>query len=251
MPGSSCQYCSRSLPETSARLPAETKLDRPEPAPVGLGEQRHAERAGLAEEAHPARRPAAAGASVAFRRTAGSVLAMPRQFGPTTPQPARVRGSISSRCAAAPAAPASAKPAETTTRPPAPARGRVRPRPRRRRPAARRSPPGRPRPGRRRRTGTRAARPPGRRARCTGTIAPVNPPSRRWPSMAAPMPVPAGAGAVDRDPARAQQPGDRPRLGALLAALLHLAATARWARSGSSGAPRRRRTGAAPGSRRR
>ena len=32
VPGSVCQYCSRSLPETSARLPAETKVGQPEPA---------------------------------------------------------------------------------------------------------------------------------------------------------------------------------------------------------------------------
>ena len=52
--GSVSQYCSRSLPETSARLPAETKVDSPRPRPRRPLEHRDAERAGLAEEADPA-----------------------------------------------------------------------------------------------------------------------------------------------------------------------------------------------------
>ncbi len=120
VPASSCQYCNRSLPETSARLPAETKLDRPSPR-----------RSASASSATPnapdwlkmPARPGTGrhGARVALRRTAGSVLATPRQFGPITRMPAAWAARTSARCAAAPSTPASAKPAEITTSPCAPA----------------------------------------------------------------------------------------------------------------------------------
>ena len=54
--GSVCQYCSTSLPDRSARLPAETKVDRPSPRPAAAASRVTLERAGLAEEAHPAGR---------------------------------------------------------------------------------------------------------------------------------------------------------------------------------------------------
>ena len=120
VPGSSCQYWRRSLPETSARLPAETKLDSPRPR-----------RSASASSATPnapdwlkmPTRPGggSAGARVALRRTVGSVLATPRQFGPTTRIPAACAARTSARWVAAPSAPASAKPAEMTTRPCTPA----------------------------------------------------------------------------------------------------------------------------------
>ncbi len=84
--GSVSQYCSRSLPETSARLPAETKLDTPSP--------RRAASPSTATPSAPdwQKKPArpgsgATGASEAFSATAGSVLISPRQFGPTTRMP--------------------------------------------------------------------------------------------------------------------------------------------------------------------
>ena len=86
MAGSDSQYCSMSLPDTSARLPADTNVETPEPAARGLGQQRDAQRAGLGEEPGAAERRST-GASEAFSRTAGSVLTTPRQFGPTTRMP--------------------------------------------------------------------------------------------------------------------------------------------------------------------
>ena len=80
------QYCSRSLPDTSARLPADTNVDTPEAAAGRLAEHGDAQRAGLAEEAGPSG-SGGTGASEALSRTDGSVLTMPRQFGPTTRMP--------------------------------------------------------------------------------------------------------------------------------------------------------------------
>ncbi len=188
VPGSSRQYCSRSLPDTSARLPAETNVDRPRPR-----------RSASASSATPSApdwlknpiRPGAGsrGANVALSRTAGSVLAMPRQFGPTTRMPPVCARRISSACAAAPAGPASAKPALTTTSACSPARaassttssifsgGTAT--------TARSS--GTPASAAR----ATAPRPPTRAALgWTGTIGPAKPPSRRCPSTAAPTPWP-------------------------------------------------------------
>ena len=50
---SPCQYCSRSLPETSARLPADDEGGQAQPTSGGVGQDGHAQRAGLAEEADP------------------------------------------------------------------------------------------------------------------------------------------------------------------------------------------------------
>ena len=84
--GSVSQYCNRSLPETSARLPADTKLDTPSP-------RRAASPSTAAPNApdwqkKPAR-PASGVtvASEAFSEIAGSVFSTPRQFGPTTRMP--------------------------------------------------------------------------------------------------------------------------------------------------------------------
>ena len=68
--GSSYQYCRKSLPETSARLPAEMKEDSPAPRRCSPDEQGDADRAGLGEQADAARRPGGSGASEALSRTA-------------------------------------------------------------------------------------------------------------------------------------------------------------------------------------
>jgi hypothetical protein len=126
---------------------------------------------------------------VALSRTSGSVLAMPKLLGPITRSPAACAVSIRVRCRAAPSGPASANPAEPITTPPAPADAASA------RASATFS------------AGTlitarsmgvpasdavRYAVSPATRsaAGCTGTIAPVNPPSRRLPSIAAPIPCP-------------------------------------------------------------
>ena len=214
--GSSCQYWSRSLPDTSARLPAETKLDSPSP-------RRDASASSATPNApdwlNTPTRPAAGstGASVALRRTAGSVLATPRQFGPTTRMPARCAARTSARCAAAPAGPDSANPAEITTRPCAPAR------------AASRTTSVTASGGTA--TTARSTSSPASAADgyagspatvaalgCTGTIAPAKPPSRRCPSSAAPTPWPvvlapytamprgASSRAIDRASVRCSRP---------------------------------------------
>ena len=52
--GSSCQYCSASLPDTSARLPAETKRRQAQPAAARRRDRSDPQRAGLAEQAQAA-----------------------------------------------------------------------------------------------------------------------------------------------------------------------------------------------------
>ncbi len=113
---SDCQYCSRSLPDTSARLPAETNEDSPSP--------RLAASARIAMPSAPdwqknPTRPGGGttGARLALSRTAGSVLTSPRQLGPRTRIPlARARETMC-RWASAPLSSASANPALTTTSP--------------------------------------------------------------------------------------------------------------------------------------
>ena len=83
MAGSSSQYCMRSLPDTSARLPAETNVDRPRPR--SAAHFRIAIPSAPDWEKNPTGpRPGSIGASVALSRISGSLLAMPRQLGPTT-----------------------------------------------------------------------------------------------------------------------------------------------------------------------
>ena len=113
---SPCQNCSRSLPDTSARLPAETNVDRPSP--------RFAASARIAMPSMPdwQKKPirpggGTTGAKVAFIRTAGSVFTRPRQFGPSTRIPAPRASATNCRSASAPTGPASAKPAVITTSP--------------------------------------------------------------------------------------------------------------------------------------
>ncbi len=114
VPGSVCQYCSRSLPETSARLPAETKVDSP--SPRSLAAARIAMPSAPDWAKKPARpRPGTSGARVALSRTAGSVFATPRAFGPITRMPCALASVTSRRWAAVPSRPTSAKPELSTS----------------------------------------------------------------------------------------------------------------------------------------
>ena len=116
--GSSRQYCSRSLPDTSARLPAETKVDRPSPRASRLGEQRDADARRTGRTPRSGRGAGSRGARVALRRTAGSVLTRPRAVRPDQPHAVRPgrrhEGLPAPRC---PAGPSSANPAETHHQP--------------------------------------------------------------------------------------------------------------------------------------
>ena len=86
MESSSSQYCRRSLPETSARLPALTKVESPRPRLLTFS--RIAEPRAPDWQKNPARpRAGFSDDSDALRLTSGSVLTMPRQFGPMTRSP--------------------------------------------------------------------------------------------------------------------------------------------------------------------
>ena len=118
---SSSQYCMQSLPETSARLPAETNVETPRPRRCGVLEHRHRHRAGLAEQPDPPGR----GQRRQQRRVEpdpGSVLTTPHEFGPTTRMPLARATRTSARCRSRPSGPVSAKPPLTTTSPRTPAR---------------------------------------------------------------------------------------------------------------------------------
>ena len=119
MAGSSSQNCIRSLADTSARLPAETKVDRPKPRRITVSSS------GMPSapdwEKKPIRpRPGITGDSEALSDRAGSVLMTPRQFGPITRIPLARASATSSRCSSRPSGPASANPPLTTTRPSTP-----------------------------------------------------------------------------------------------------------------------------------
>ena len=114
VPGSSSQYSTRSLPETSALLPIEANWVKPIPrsaaafkiatpsAPDWLTNPTVPGRAGV-------------GAKVALSDTAASVLITPMQLGPTIRTPAARTRSRSRRSSAAPSSPVSAKPAVIVT----------------------------------------------------------------------------------------------------------------------------------------
>ena len=86
MASSSSQYCSRSLPETSARLPALTKVDRPSPRPRTFS--RIAVPRAPDWQKNPARpRGGITGASEALSETSEAVLITPRQLGPISRSP--------------------------------------------------------------------------------------------------------------------------------------------------------------------
>ena len=115
VPGSSSQYCRRSLTETSTRLPAETKLDSPIP--------RSRIWARIPDPSAPdwvniATRPDSGitAARDALSATAGSAFTTPSEAGPTTRIPYRRAASSSCADRARPSAPASANPREQMTR---------------------------------------------------------------------------------------------------------------------------------------
>ena len=86
MASSSSQYCRRSLPETSARLPALTKVDSPSPRPRTFS--RMAEPRAPDWQKKPARpRGGITVAREAFRETSAAVLITPRQLGPISRSP--------------------------------------------------------------------------------------------------------------------------------------------------------------------
>ena len=112
---SSIQYCMKSLPDTSTRLPADPKVETPR--------LRRAADASTAIPSAPdwANRPrcpcgGSVGASEALSRTAGSLLISPKELGPTTRMPALRARRSSSACRRAPSRPSSAKPEDTTSR---------------------------------------------------------------------------------------------------------------------------------------
>ena len=118
---SSSQYCSRSLPETSARLPAETKVRSPSPRPATL--RRMAIPNAPDWEKKPTRPGVGiSGETAALSEIAGSVLMTPSPFGPTRRIPLPRARSSRRRCRSAPSGPASAKPEEMTTSPCTPRR---------------------------------------------------------------------------------------------------------------------------------
>ena len=83
---SSSQYWSRSLPDTSARLPALTKVDSPSPRRATFS--RIATPSAPDWQKKPARpRGGITVASEAFSEYSAAVLMMPRQFGPISRRP--------------------------------------------------------------------------------------------------------------------------------------------------------------------
>src|SRR4051794_36467280 len=83
---SSSQYCSRSLPDTSARLPALTKVEMPRPRFLTFS--RIAEPRAPDWQKKPARpRAGITDDSEALTETVGSVLMTPRQLGPMRRRP--------------------------------------------------------------------------------------------------------------------------------------------------------------------
>ena len=84
-----------------------------QPALGGRGEERDAERAGLAEEADPAGRRQSSGRAWRSAGPAASVFATPSAFGPTTRIPCARASATSRRWALTPSGPASANPALT------------------------------------------------------------------------------------------------------------------------------------------
>src|SRR5664280_1470482 len=105
-----------SLPLTSARLPAETNVDRP--SLRCATDSRIAMPSAPDWEKKPILpRPGEIGAKVAFSEIAGSVLMTPRQLGPITRMPLANAVTTNWRSAARPADPVSPKPEEMITSP--------------------------------------------------------------------------------------------------------------------------------------
>ncbi len=107
MSWSSNQYCRKSLPERSARFPAEMNVESPAP--------RRCRPDSTAIPIAPdwvnrPMRPAAgdSGAREAFSRTGSAVLMTPKAFGPMIRIPYERARRTSSRCRSRPSAPRSA-----------------------------------------------------------------------------------------------------------------------------------------------
>nr|MCF0101150.1 hypothetical protein [Streptomyces sp. MH191] len=212
--GSSYQYWSTSLPETSARLPAETNVETPvtpvTPPPRRCSRESRA--MPMAPDwANMPIRPGRgiSGAREALRRTSGEVLTTPKALGPMMRMPYVRAWRTSARCRSRPSGPLSAYPAERTIRPCTPC-----------------SPHAATTSGTRSAETATTARSTGpsisRTERCAGTPSissrssakavltacsrPVNPASLRWPSTL--RPTPPGARPT---PTTATEPGARSR----------------------------------------
>ena len=84
--GSASQYSSRSLPETSALLPSDTNIERPSPRSRSSARMA-SPRAPDCEENATGPATGSFAENDACSRTAGSMLMMPMQFGPTSRMP--------------------------------------------------------------------------------------------------------------------------------------------------------------------
>lgn len=119
--GSASQYSSRSLPETSALFPMLANCEMP--IPRSRARSRIATpSAPDCEESDTPPCGGQVGAKVASIEMAGSVLRIPRQFGPISRIPCACTRAIISSWRARPAGPVSPKPALITTTPRTPLR---------------------------------------------------------------------------------------------------------------------------------
>src|SRR4051812_21322399 len=99
----------RSLPDTSARLPAETKLDRPRPRPT-MSARFETPRAPDWQKNATRPRLGISGDRVAFSEMPGAVLITPRQLGPITRIPYDLASPTRWRCRLRPSSPSSPNP---------------------------------------------------------------------------------------------------------------------------------------------
>ncbi len=107
MAGSSSQYCSRSLPETSERLPTEAKDETPRPRRWAASSSATPMAPDWQKIPNPPR-SGGTGASEAFSGCSGSVLIRPNAFGPITRMPAARAWRTSARWRSRPSGPVSA-----------------------------------------------------------------------------------------------------------------------------------------------
>ena len=119
--GSSSQYSSRSLPDTSVLFPMLTNIEMPRPSSLALA-RIASPSAPLWDRNAADPRSGLAAAKEAFNRTPGAVLITPMQLGPTILIPARRTSSRSLPSSAFPSLPASRKPAVITISPRPPLR---------------------------------------------------------------------------------------------------------------------------------
>ena len=112
MSGSSSQYCSRSLPDTSALLPTDTNVAIPRPRFSTWSSTANPSAPDCDDiETRPWRGKVFE--KVPFIRTSSLPFSSPMQFGPTIRMPWPRARSIRSACRASPSSPTSEKPAET------------------------------------------------------------------------------------------------------------------------------------------